>query len=334
MPIEKTPSPTVSKNYVPPNSRPYKVKDGDSWESVAESQGMPAWNLIRFNYPYAKETAEVNWYLRRYVGCVQATPDGKNWTFSSAATPGIIHLPTKRVEMEDEEVISKLPKPAGPKAKKYVTTPFDKLWFGLGLKGSIMAVAGGLMPMESVIFNSNYFDHCFGLFFAAYKYGLGLGASGGPVVVIISGMSDPKEIHNTDHDGGFDWQLSVGGKWDSLLRAGKVGKKLAEGGKMLGELAKSKLTGVWQALKQGKLAGGAFSKAVQAAAKLELDEWLKIHELMKFALKDIWEAELNPSKPHVAVIDVPLAGGGTEISAYKWKAKRYVHLEHRPWTAR
>jgi hypothetical protein len=92
MPIEKEPMIKVAKNYVPPNSAQYKVKDGDSWESIARTHGLDVWDLIEANFK-TRNAEEINWYLRNHVGCNLPTVDGKNWRFSSGANPGIIHIP-------------------------------------------------------------------------------------------------------------------------------------------------------------------------------------------------------------------------------------------------
>jgi hypothetical protein len=63
-------------------------------------------DLIRFNFK-TNNPDEVNWYLRRNVGCNVPTPDGFNWTFSSSASPGIIYLPIQRLNMENIDVDGK-----------------------------------------------------------------------------------------------------------------------------------------------------------------------------------------------------------------------------------
>ena len=92
MPIEKEPVNKVAKNYVPPNSTRYKVKDGDSWVSLARKHGLDPWALIESNFK-TRSPNEVNWYLREYVGCNVPTSDGKNWRFSTSASPGMISIP-------------------------------------------------------------------------------------------------------------------------------------------------------------------------------------------------------------------------------------------------
>lgn len=98
MPIEKQPVSPVPPDHVPTRWRAlYKVRDNDTWESVARQWRVDVGRLIRHNFnlpegvPY--NPAEVNWYLRHRVGCKLPTADGKNWRFSSAADPGWIFIP-------------------------------------------------------------------------------------------------------------------------------------------------------------------------------------------------------------------------------------------------
>jgi hypothetical protein len=92
MTIEKTPRNPVPQNFRPKNGMAYRVRDGDSWSSVAGRAGVDVWNLIEFNFR-TRNPDEVNWYLRRNVGCRRTTRDGKNYVFSSDASPGIVYLP-------------------------------------------------------------------------------------------------------------------------------------------------------------------------------------------------------------------------------------------------
>ncbi len=92
MPIEKTPRNPVPRDPALPGARIYKVKDGDTWERVARVNGLGVSYLIDANFN-TKNPAEINWYLHHYVGCKQATHDGKNWMSSSDAEPGLIRIP-------------------------------------------------------------------------------------------------------------------------------------------------------------------------------------------------------------------------------------------------
>ena len=92
MPIERMPSKPLPASYVPAGGAPYRVSDGDDWKTVAAQWGINVHALIEFNFETTNPD-EVNWYLRRNTGCNKATRDGKNWMFSSSATPGVIYIP-------------------------------------------------------------------------------------------------------------------------------------------------------------------------------------------------------------------------------------------------
>jgi len=94
-PNESAPKSPVSADYA--RSRggsPYRVKNGDSWESVAAAFGVAVRDLIKFNFN-TTVPEEINWYLRNYTGCNKPSPSGHNWMFSSSADPGIIYIPVK-----------------------------------------------------------------------------------------------------------------------------------------------------------------------------------------------------------------------------------------------
>jgi hypothetical protein len=87
-PLRTEKQPLISvPHYVTPPGRPYQVKDGDSWLSIARMARVDPWDLIEFNFQ-TRSPSEINWYLREYVGCVQSTPDGRNWIFSTGLTGG------------------------------------------------------------------------------------------------------------------------------------------------------------------------------------------------------------------------------------------------------
>jgi spore germination protein YaaH len=92
MPIERRPSNPLPADYVPAGGIPYKVKTNDDLGSVARKHGVPEERLVSFNFA-TNDPAEINWYLRRNVGCVRPTHDHKNWMFTSEASPGIIYIP-------------------------------------------------------------------------------------------------------------------------------------------------------------------------------------------------------------------------------------------------
>ena len=96
MPNEKTPTRALPVNYVPPGGLAYRIVDGDNWWNVARRFSIDVNALMRFNFQTIVPE-EVNWYLRRNVGCKLATPDGRNWRFSTTASPGLIYIPLMAV---------------------------------------------------------------------------------------------------------------------------------------------------------------------------------------------------------------------------------------------
>jgi hypothetical protein len=94
--IIKAPTKPLPSGYRPTGSQPYKVKDSDTWWTLSVKSGVDPWWLIQYNFE-TRDPGEVNWYLMNRVGCVNKTPNGKNFRFSSAAKPGIIYLPTPQM---------------------------------------------------------------------------------------------------------------------------------------------------------------------------------------------------------------------------------------------
>ncbi len=88
----KNPSRPLAVGYRPAGGIPHKVKDSDTWWTLATKSGVDPWWLIQYNFE-TRDPAEVNWYLQNRVGCVKKTPDGRNFRFTATAKPGIIYLP-------------------------------------------------------------------------------------------------------------------------------------------------------------------------------------------------------------------------------------------------
>ena len=91
MPIETEPADPLPLGYVPLGSFPWPINKEEDWYSVAKRFSLDVNTLIQFNFQTTNPD-EVNWYLRRNVGCKKATKDGLNWMFSSDAFPGIIYI--------------------------------------------------------------------------------------------------------------------------------------------------------------------------------------------------------------------------------------------------
>jgi hypothetical protein len=99
---ERQPSQPLSLTFRPHGGQPYQVKDGDTWKSIAFHWFLNVEDLIWFNFQTLNPD-EVNWYLRRNVGCTKQTPDCFNYVFSSAdkrsakaVHPGTIFIPPRK----------------------------------------------------------------------------------------------------------------------------------------------------------------------------------------------------------------------------------------------
>ena len=92
MPNEKTPDNPLPVGWKPPGGVECRVLDGDDWHSIAEAFNVGVRTLIWFNF-HTLNPDEVNWYLRRNVGCNKMTVDQLNWVFSTSAEPGYIYIP-------------------------------------------------------------------------------------------------------------------------------------------------------------------------------------------------------------------------------------------------
>src|SRR5688572_9840811 len=102
MVLEQKPNYAQALEFPPAQGEPYKVHSGESWTSIAARFGLSAWNLIEFNFPAVKEVAafdikcrQVNWLLRTHVGCSKSL-DGKNYSFDSADSPGLVYVPSRK----------------------------------------------------------------------------------------------------------------------------------------------------------------------------------------------------------------------------------------------
>lgn len=127
MPIERAPSKPLPAGFKPAGGRTYRIQDGDSWWTLAIREGVLVWDLIEYNFA-TRVPAEVNWYMKRRLGCDQVTPNRKNYRFSSSAKPGILYLPPKAA--------AKLaPRPAPPVLKP-APPPLKYGSLGIRLKGS------------------------------------------------------------------------------------------------------------------------------------------------------------------------------------------------------
>ncbi len=101
----RKPKNPIPRNYFPHNRVEQKrdgvwvrcgvvmpVRAGDSWETIGKfCDGIPAEEVAYANFE-TYDPAEINWYLREYVGCHKPGPRGFNFMFDGAK-PGLILAP-------------------------------------------------------------------------------------------------------------------------------------------------------------------------------------------------------------------------------------------------
>jgi hypothetical protein len=76
------------------------VGAGDSWETIGKfCDGIPAEEVAYANFE-TFDPAEINWYLREYVGCHKPGPRGFNFMFDGAK-PGLILAPFRDALISD-----------------------------------------------------------------------------------------------------------------------------------------------------------------------------------------------------------------------------------------
>lgn len=118
--------PLHPEDWQPNHSVEYRVKDLDTWESVAQRFNVDVDNLVRFNF-VTNDPDEVNWYLKRYVGRVSPSPSGLNWAFNRKAKPGKIYIPITKFDMDPMKVTGQ--KTISPLALEFEgpSSPLDKI---------------------------------------------------------------------------------------------------------------------------------------------------------------------------------------------------------------
>lgn len=207
MPVEKRPVNPVHKGYIPPNFKAYKVKKGESLETIARANNMELWELIYDNFK-TKNPAEANWYLKNHVGCSEKTKNGADYIFSSNDSPGVIYIPDKT------KAIPNVPKKVEP-----AQSILRNVWAGVGkshsgdlfvigahdLTGMVYNLGDEVPDIRNALVNIN-----------GFKFGPGLGASVGAVFVIAYGYPQAHSISGVT--GGKDFDLAIGAKLGDLLK--------------------------------------------------------------------------------------------------------------------
>lgn len=283
MPIVKEPRPLPSDlDYVPENSFAYKVSTGDTWWTLAERPdiritGMSASDLCYYNFK-TRRGSEINWYLNKKVGCQRSTRDGKNYVFTGTDLPGIIHLPR-----------SHKPLPA----HEYPAALDTRIWIGLALKSGTQNMTSGQEQLSALAMSLDHPDRWMALSATIQRPGLGVGASGGLSVVLVSGVKHPSQLHGHQQSE-LDFNVALGG---SVGRAAKAAVAAKKYGPLITFLIKI---------------GAKTPAGLRKALVNDPDKVADLIKLVK-ANKEAWG--LSDTQPNVLVLDTPVGLGG-ELSLF------------------
>lgn len=207
MPVEETPAHPVSKERKPDGFTPHKVKDGDTWETIAHRYNLTSNELAYENFR-TTDPAKLNWYLRNHVGCTQQTEDGRDWAFSSDASPGRIHVPKWKTDtprrLEGEQKVPSLKNVWAGVAKAHSGDLF--LGGAHDLTGMVYNLGDGVPDVRNATLNIN-----------GVKLGPGLGGSISAVFVLCHGYSSAEAMNGSKN--GFDFDLALGPKLSSFLKS-------------------------------------------------------------------------------------------------------------------
>ncbi len=277
----------------PAKSSPYRVKDGDSWGSLAAEWGVDVWSLINFNFR-TYEPTEVNYYLGEYVGCVLPTADRKNWCFSSAADPGIIYRPLEKAGPVKGDPVNYPPMPGPPPVEDDpMKRPGSGNWVGIGVKGGGHIILAGVESTLLFCISLDDWRDFMILNITSGRVGPGLGASGGLVIAGIGNCFDPRNLRGWPVSG-MDFQLAVGPRVGSYLKV------------------VSKVDPLYQAIRYGGNARTLVTREVftpKLCERIVNEVKNGIGALGLFPKEGNYDLAIN-------VVDIPVAGGGEEVSIY------------------
>jgi hypothetical protein len=291
MALERTPRTPLPTNFVPAGGRAIRPAPTDSFISIARANGLDPMALIEYNFQ-TRVPEEVNYYLRRNVGCTSQTADGKNYKFSSTDRPGVIYLPGAAVA------------PVPPAVPVAPDVPNNTgLWIGIGLKfGGHFAIVGK-DTFEGILFQVDDLSQDVTIEVESIRVGPGLGGGAAVALAVISGAPDPWMVNGMRvGNWGWDFQLALGNKWSAL---GKAAKRLPTVMKLVSILSK----------------GGALTRGMGRIA-LTLAEKEALRAALKSAI-DAKEIDVSTDKPQVQVLDI--AGPGVEASLYRTNGTVRVH---------
>ncbi len=284
MPILREPKPLPSPlDYIPPESEAHKVKQGESWWTLADlpgprSKDLSAGDLCFFNFR-TRKGAEINWYLRNKVGTSRTTHSGKNYVFSWSDTPGIVYLPKVGAQPPVTETERRLD---------------TQIWIGLAGKAGTTFVVPGTETIVGICMSVDDTDRWMSVTGSGSRLGAGFGASGGAAIMIVGGVKRPGQL-NGHMQGEVDFNVALGAKFGKAVKAATAGKKFEPLVRFITRVGAKTPDGLRKALLN------------DPDKKADLIKLIKTN-------KEAWG--LTKGEPNVLFVDLPFAGGGTEISLY------------------
>ena len=288
MPIIKEPRPLPSDLlYVPSNSMPYQVTNGDSWRTLAmrpdvKLTGMHPYDLCYFNFK-TRTPSEINWYLHNKVGCKHVTRDGYNYMFSTADRPGIIYLPN-----------------AGPPAPVHEIQPKKQeiplnAWLGVATKAGTTFAVVGIETIAGYVVSLDDIGKGMGITASVNRAGLGWGATGGFCFVFITGVKSPERL-NGYQQLDKDFNLALGENWGKMAKSAKGAKK-------------------FQPLAEALMKIGAKTPSdLKKILKTEPDKYFELVKAAK-SVRDYGELKRD-GETEVFMWDIPWGSWGIEASAF------------------
>jgi hypothetical protein len=171
-------------------------------------------------------------------------------------------------------------------------------WIGTGVKGGGMFGVAGFETMEGVVSNIGYRQHSHPINVSGARMGFGLGASVGMVAILIFNCRNLMNMNGTqDADWGIN--LSLGGKWDSVVKGLKQFKFFAT---------------------MAKIAASPGGKIFKKATPGEIDD---LRNAMAY-LYTAYDMKSMDGKPKLVAIDIPFAGVGAEVSWFRLEGEMTV----------
>jgi hypothetical protein len=302
MAIEHPPDPRVGDfttliRYRPRRdqvARYHTVKPGkdETLQTVARENGFSEAELVAFNFPGSVVRGNVvppivNWYLHHHIEfhCPD-TEDQKNRRFKGNER---LAIPIRTTVIEFDE----------PTVIEGRVRDVPGLWFGGGYKGGATFGVVGIETAQIACISADG-KHFFTATISGTRFpAIGVGASGGPIVMLITSMKSPYQLSNL-LAGGKDYSLAIGTKLESVIGTARYAKAV----KALADFAE----------KYGR-AGKSGVKAGTALAKYNG----QISDIAKML-----DMKLNAPEPQVFSFGSPWGGFGLEASYHFTVSKFFV----------